>query len=79
MKDSPEEAKGKDRKGKKRMVLWVALGVFAAYVLHLYIIYGSFEFITDIFQGDLVRIGSLILTVWVIGGWYLLSRLFKNL
>ena len=79
MENSPKQVAQKPGTRKKGKLLWAALAIFIAYIAHLYIIYGSFEFITEIFQGDLIRIGSLVLTAWVVGGWYLLSRLFKNL
>ena len=79
MAESVQEIPKPAKPGKKRRFMWTVIGVFTAYVLHLYVIDGSFSFFTDIFKGDLIRIGSVILTAWVIGGWYLLSRLFKNL
>lgn len=73
------EVKEEKLKSRNKKFVTVAFLVFLAYLFHLYLATGSFNFITNIFKGDFVQITSMVLTLFVIIGWVIIYRLFKKL
>jgi len=78
MKELDEQEIRKLAKKRTKIAAIAAGTVFAAFVIHLYFAYGSIGYIDNLLKGDMVTIVSTILTSWVLIGWYILFRFFRN-
>ena len=77
--ESEEGALKENSKRRNKRVILVVAGVFSLYILHLYLAYDSFSFMTSILKGDIIQITSLVLTAFTVTGWVIIYRVFKNI
>jgi len=63
---------------RKKKALLVAILGFSAFNVHLYLVYGSFDFLFNQFKGDLITIANFLFLAFVLSGWYIVYSVFSK-
>jgi len=73
-----KESKKEPKRNHKRSAIIAVLG-FSAFAIHVYLTKGSSEFIWKFLHGDPIYIANLVMTMFVITGWFLVYKYLGKL
>lgn len=72
-----EDIKPKKRNHKRAIL--IAMAGFAVFSVHVFMSKGSSEFVQGLLHGDFIYISNLVMTTFVISGWFLVYKFLGRL